>query len=66
MLSFPERIGSRRAGLVSVVVFSLLTWGCGSAPEYDMVIRGGTLYDGSGGTPVVGDLAISGDTIVAM
>jgi N-acyl-D-amino-acid deacylase len=66
MLSFPERIGSRRAGLVSVVVLSLLTWGCGSAPEYDMVIRGGTLYDGSGGIPVVGDLAISGDTIVAM
>jgi N-acyl-D-amino-acid deacylase len=40
--------------------------GCSAAPEYDLVIRGGTLYDGSGSPGVVGDLAISGDTIVAM
>ncbi len=31
--------------------------------EYDVLIRGGTLYDGSGGAPVVGDLAIVGDSI---
>ena len=35
-------------------------------PRYDVVLRGGTLYDGSGGPPVAGDLAISGDTIVAV
>lgn len=33
------------------------------APVYDVVIRGGTIYDGSGGAPFVGDVAISGDAI---
>ena len=30
---------------------------------YDVVIRGGTLYDGSGGAPSVGDVASAGDRI---
>jgi N-acyl-D-aspartate/D-glutamate deacylase len=33
---------------------------------YDLVIRGGTIVDGSGGAPFVGDVAISGDRIVAV
>ena len=33
---------------------------------YDVIIRNGTLYDGSGGEPVTGDLAIEGDTIVGL
>jgi N-acyl-D-amino-acid deacylase len=49
-------------------------WLCGTVglalvacgPRYDVVIRNGTIYDGSGGPPVTGDLAISGDTIVAV
>ena len=36
------------------------------AADYDLVIRNGTLYDGSGNTPVVGDIAIQGDTIAAI
>jgi len=40
--------------------------GCAPTTEYDVLIRGGTLYDGTGGPPVVGDLAISGDSIVAV
>ena len=32
-------------------------------PAYDVVIRGGTIYDGSGGTPFVGDVALRGDRI---
>jgi len=43
-----------------------LSWGCAPATEYDVVIRGGTIYDGTGSAPVVGDLAISGDSIVAV
>jgi len=35
-------------------------------PEYDVVIRGGVIYDGSGGEPVEADLAISGDRIMAL
>ncbi|MCF8506279.1 MAG: D-aminoacylase [Caulobacter sp.] len=33
---------------------------------FDIVIRGGTVYDGSGGQPFVGDVAIRGDRIVAV
>lgn len=39
----------------------------GQADEaYDIVIRGGTIYDGSGGEPYVGDLAIRADRIAAV
>jgi N-acyl-D-amino-acid deacylase len=34
--------------------------------EHDIIIRNGTLYDGFGGPPFVGDLAIDGDTIAAV
>lgn len=53
---------------VLLALFSLLplAQGCAPSPEYDVVIRGGTLYDGSGSPGVVGDLAISGDTVVAL
>jgi N-acyl-D-amino-acid deacylase len=33
---------------------------------HDVVVRGGTLYDGSGGPPLVGDVAIDGDTVAAV
>ena len=35
-------------------------------PPTIVVIRGGTIYDGSGGAPYAGDVAISGDRIVAV
>lgn len=34
-----------------------------TAPEYDLVVRGGTVFDGSGGAPFQGDVAIAGDRI---
>ena len=34
------------------------------AEPYDLLIDNGTIYDGSGGTPFVGDVAITGDRIV--
>ncbi|HSG48267.1 MAG TPA: D-aminoacylase [Longimicrobiales bacterium] len=37
-----------------------------AAPEVDLILRGGTIYDGSGETPVVGDVAIQGDSVVAV
>ncbi len=33
------------------------------APTYDTILRGGTIYDGGGGKPYVGDVAIAGDRI---
>ena len=35
-------------------------------PQHDIVIRGATLFDGTGSAGVVGDLAIDGDRIAAM
>ncbi len=37
-----------------------------TAARYDLILRHGTLYDGSGKAPVVGDLAIQGQTIAAI
>jgi N-acyl-D-amino-acid deacylase len=34
--------------------------------EYDVIIRDGTIYDGSGGPPFTGDIAIKGERIVAV
>ncbi len=35
-----------------------------SVPDYSVIIRGGTIYDGSGETPFTGDVAVKGDKIV--
>jgi N-acyl-D-amino-acid deacylase len=34
--------------------------------SYDVIIRGGAVYDGSGGAPVLADVAIDGDRIAAI
>jgi N-acyl-D-amino-acid deacylase len=34
--------------------------------DYDLVIRNGIVYDGSGGAPFAGDLAVAGDAIAAV
>lgn len=45
---------------------AMLVGSCSPRAEYDVVIRGGTIYDGSGSPPFVGDVAIRGDTIAAV
>ncbi len=35
-------------------------------PAFDVVLRGGTVYDGTGTAPVAGDVAIRGDRIAAV
>jgi N-acyl-D-amino-acid deacylase len=37
-----------------------------SPAAYDVILRGGTIYDGSGEKPYSGDVAISGDRIAAL
>jgi N-acyl-D-amino-acid deacylase len=48
--------------LLSILVVA----GCSRAPDYDVVIRRATIYDGSGKPPYVADLAIKGDRIAAV
>lgn len=50
------------AGLVALV--GLLPFGGAAAPEHDVVIRNGTIYDGGGAAPYTGDVAIDADRIV--
>src|SRR5262245_11159584 len=40
--------------------------GSGPAQRFDVLIRNGTIYDGSGSAPYAGDLAIRGDAIAAV
>ena len=62
------------------VAASLLLAGCAAAPPavphlaaspppmpvYDLIIRNGTIYDGSGAAPMVGDVLVQGDRIVGV
>lgn len=59
-----RRIGMSLALFGSLAALSVAT--AAQTPTYDLVIRGGTLYDGSGAAPVAGDVAIRGDRIVAV
>jgi N-acyl-D-amino-acid deacylase len=53
--------------LLAALALSAAPASTGEAPvEADVVIRGATLYDGSGGPGQVGDLAIRGDKVVAV
>lgn len=58
------RTGLGRMGLALAAAALLAS--AAPPPAYDAVIRGGTIYDGSGGAPFVGDVAIKGDRIVAV
>ncbi len=40
--------------------------GCATTANYDVILRNGTIYDGSGAIPRQGDVAILGDRIVAV
>ena len=51
---------------LAVAVALTLLAACASTVEYDLILRGGTIYDGSGKEPFVADLAIKGDVIAAI
>jgi len=61
-------VNIRRFALSSVAAASLIA--CSAAPERkdsthaDLIIRNGVIYDGSGGAPIRGDVAIRGDRVV--
>jgi len=39
---------------------------CNKATSYDTIIRNAMIYDGNGGAPYKGDIAINADTIAAI
>ncbi len=48
---------------ITILALFLLAFASCKKEEYDVVIRQGTVYDGSGNTPVVADVGINADTI---
>jgi N-acyl-D-amino-acid deacylase len=54
----------------AVLLTATLAAACQAVPreagDFDVLVRGGTVYDGSGGTPFVGDVAIRAGRIVAV
>jgi N-acyl-D-amino-acid deacylase len=52
--------------VLALLAAALLSGGAQAPADYDTVIRGGTIYDGSGGAPYVGDVAIEGERIAAV
>ncbi len=51
---------------LALIVFALLLASCTQTGDYDLIIRNGQIYDGSGETAYSGDLAIHADTIAAI
>jgi N-acyl-D-amino-acid deacylase len=55
-----------RARRTTLAWASVAAVACAPAPAYDIVLRGGTVIDGTGAPGVVSDVAIVGDTIAAI
>jgi N-acyl-D-amino-acid deacylase len=55
---------NKRTALASAVAGLLAASAAPAPTAYSVLIRGGTIYDGSGGDPYVGDVALRGDKIV--
>ena len=59
-----------RVQLAALLASAAVIGGCATVPpepvaaQYDLLITGGTVFDGSGGAPFAGDVAIKGDRIV--
>lgn len=51
---------------IGIAIACGLLAACAPPASHDLILRGGDIYDGSGGDPFVGDVAISGDTIIAL
>jgi N-acyl-D-amino-acid deacylase len=59
--------GWLRVLLVAGIIILADSVGAADAPaKYDVIVRRGAIYDGGGGKPLVGDLAIRGDKIAAI
>ncbi len=50
----------------TLILFQLVTDLSAEPIDADLIIRGGTIYDGSGAAPAVSDIAVKGDRIIAI
>lgn len=50
----------------AVILAACMLSSCAAPVQYDLVLRNGIIYDGSGSSPFAGDVAINGDSIVAI
>lgn len=68
MDTLPEPFDMTRCCLIAGVCWLMLAASLAAAEPktYDTILRGGTVYDGSGAPGVVADVAISGDRIAAI
>lgn len=60
----PRSVRLRWTPLALLVVVGAVA--CGPPQEYDLILRGGLIVDGTGAAPTTGDLAIDGDRIVGV
>jgi N-acyl-D-amino-acid deacylase len=51
---------------IAIFVIAVISGGCASTPRYDVIVRSGLVYDGSGAMPQRRDIAILGDEIAAI
>ena len=52
--------------IASLITLGLLLFSCREKEKFDVVIRGGTVYDGSGNEPLKADIGVRADTIAAI
>src|SRR5690606_21894436 len=52
--------------LISLVLALMILGACKNRPHFDVLIKNGTLVDGSGTPSFIGDVGINGDTIAAV
>jgi N-acyl-D-amino-acid deacylase len=58
--SFRRQFFHRNAAFLGALTLAVIS---SPAAQFDVLIRNGTIYDGSGGPPFAGDVAINGDRI---
>lgn len=56
----------RVANLIQLIGCMMISSGALNGEQFSVVIRNGTIYDGSGTPPFQGDIAINGDSIAAI
>ena len=62
----PLDLGAMRPRKAYAILSFLVLSACARGPTYDLIIRHGTVYDGTGAPGVVEDVAVQGDRIAAL